>query len=434
MKCLTNYLSATSLMILAQITYAGCAETNPQGPDAVISCAANELTGGKLTAEQFWNSVLFDPQTLDGFCLKNKDAYPTGSTTAQQQIWQKACTKQVGTYFSYASFIAADAVIAAKFGTDYQFMRNSSYNVNIAELANFLATAAQETTGNGILPIKYQQDGLYFRYELSFLGEECYNFPANPNWIGTSGTQLPGQNCTTTDIVSYYTNYFPLSYYLVAVDGGGDVYTPSFFYLDTKYDLTSTTLGISFPGYPNFPALYPTGTIAPPAGNTWTYMNIASILPVGYWIGLGNLQLTNVSITQFFGWYYQHLVAGAPQNNANFANFVQGDGGTQLGYLGDGQLAWEGGLWYWNFRINGYLLPTLHAVLTGPKAACHDIALTTYLINGGCNNYQERTWYYKYFKSNVFGLSSKGVDYTYEGTLSNSMVCTPNLAAYCQSA
>ena len=99
--------------------------------------------------------------------------------------------------------------------------------------------------------------------------------------------------------------------------------------------------------------------------------------------------------------------------------------------LQDGKLAWLGGLWYWNVRIQGFNQPTLHAVLTGPKAACHDIGLTTYLINGGCNNGKERVDYYKYFKSNVFKQLSDGVPYPFPDSTTNSMQCSQGLKDYC---
>lgn len=418
MKYLNIYLSMASLLANNSMVFATCADDNPQGPDAVISCAAS--LAGYASAEDFWNNKLFSPITLDGYC--NKSTIPSGLTTAQTTLYNTSCTQQKGSYFSYASFIAADAKMKDALGDAYQFMRNSSYAVNTAELSNFLATASQETTGNGLLPIKYQQDGLYFRSEYSYLSANtCYVYPDNPNWVGAGKTL--GTNCGTKALSDYYTNYYPLSTYAVAINSDSPplVYTKFVMDNDGQYNLNVSPMTVNFPG---FPTLYSGGTYSPPDGTEWQYMN--QMLDFGYWIGNGNLQLTGVAMTQFFGWYYQNLADGHPVDFANFNTFVEQ-------YLGDGELAWLGGLFYWNVRVQGYGKPTLHAVLTGSKEACHDIGLTTYLINGGCNDYNERTLYYKYFKTDVFKQSSEGVPYTYDGKTSNSMVCSANLGAYCSA-
>jgi hypothetical protein len=419
MKRLNICLPVVSLLFVNGIVCASnCSDTNPQGPDAVISCAAT--LAGYSSAQTFWNEKLFSPITLDGYC--NLGAVPSGATTAQSTLYMLSCPQQQGSYFSYAQFIAADALMKTKLGSHYNFMRNSSYAVNVAELSNFLATAAQETTGNGLLPEKYQQDGLYFRSEYSFLAENtCYVYPPNPGWT-PSATKTNGTGCGAKSLAEYYTNYYPFSTYAIGVksDDPSLTYTKIVMDQDAQYNLNAQ-ITVNFPG---IPTLYPGGTYAPPAGTSWQYMN--QMLDQGLWIGQGNLQLTGVAMTQFFGWYFQNLAAGAPQDFANYNDFVKQ-------YLGDGTLAWLGGLWYWNVRIQGFNQPTLHAVLTGPKDACHDIGLTTYLVNGGCNHYYERTLYYKYFKTNVFKQSSEGVEYTYNGTTSNSMVCSLNLAAYCTS-
>lgn len=415
MKSKYLYLSTFAAFLAPNIALSQtCEELNPQGPDAVISCAAQEK--GFASATAFWNEKLFSPVVLDTYCTST----PTGLSAAQTELFNISCRQQAGTYFSYDKFIAADAKLKNTLGENYKFMRNGSYAVNVSELANFLATAAQETTGNGLLPIKYQQDGLHFRSEYSFLAADtCFNYPENPNWNGSGKT--PGTNCGTKALNQYYTNYYPLSTYAVALKSNDptQVYTKFLMDNDAQYNLNSQAMSVQFPGQPT---LYAGGTYNPPEGTIWQYMN--QILSYGYWIGQGNLQLTGVSMTQFFGWYYQNLADGAPINYANFENFV-----TQ--YVGDGELAWLGGLFYWNIRINGYNRPTLHAVLTGPKDACHDIGLTTYLINGGCNDSDQRVLYYKYFKGNVFGQSTTGVEYTYQGNTSNSMICSANLGAYC---
>lgn len=416
MKLINVCLYVTGLLSLQHVTFAqSCEELNPQGADAVIRCAA--LENGFASAADFWNKKLFSPTVLDTYCTST----PVNLTTAQRELFTLSCAREAGAYFSYDKFIAADTQMKNALGDKYNFMRNGSYAVNVAELANFLATAAQETTGNGLLPDKYQQDGLHFRSEYSFLAADtCYRYPENPNWDGESGRSL-GQNCGTLGLDHYYTNYYPISSYAVPIQAEGSpiLYTKFLMDLDAQYSLDTTPLTVSFPGKPT---LYAGGTYAPPEGTVWAYMN--QTLKQGYWIGQGNLQLTAVSMNQFFGWYYQNLAEGAPQDFANYNDFVER-------YVGDGQLAWLGGLFYWNVRVNGYLKPTLHAVLTGAKDACHDIGLTTFLINGGCNHAEQRVLYYKYFKTGVFKQSSSGVSYTYQGQTSNSMVCSANLAAYC---
>lgn len=430
MRILNKFLSSICLLVTsAGMVWGNCTSDNPEGVDAVISCAAS-LHG--MTAQQFWDNVLFSPVTLDGFCNSGSIA---NATQAQTDIYHLACQGTIthppatpgANYFSYDNFIAADNAIYAasqQQGFSYGFMRNGSYALNVAELANFLATAAQETTGNGVLDVKYQQDGLYWRYESGWLINVCYQYPSNPKWVaGATVTQLPSAQCTQTPLANFYTPYYPVSSYAVAVNQQGEMYTKFFTYLDSRYNLAASPMTVSFPGVPD---LYAGGTVPPPAGTTWTYLN--DMLDPGLWIGLGNLQLTNVSMPQFFGWYEQHLASGTttPVDYADFSAFVDN-------YLTNGTLAWEGGLWYWNYRVKGFNEPTLHAVLTGPKAACHDIGLTTYLVNGGCNDYAQRTQYYIYFKTNVFKQSSEGVPFTYQGESSNSMVCSANLGNYCSA-
>lgn len=438
MKHLKRYVIVVSLGLNGSVFAIDCAALNPQGPDAVISCAAT--AAGFASAEAFWNQKLFSPVTLDGYCQSS----PQNLDTAQTTLFQQSCTQQKGTYFSYAQFIAADAALFAKFGAvspnPYRFMRNNSWEVNVSELTNFLATAAQETTGNGLLPDKYEQDGLYFRSEYSYLAaNSCYTYPANPNYTGSGkGT---GTNCGTTPLASYLTNYYPVSTYAVAVCSGTSpdnyqIYTGFVMDQDGQYNLNTANgiVTVQFNGVPTGPNVtYAGGTYAMPASvntacgttATWQYMN--QTIDQGYWIGQGNLQLTSVAMTQFFGWYYQQMATGAPVNYANFNTFVQQ-------YLGNGQLAWIGGLWYWNFRVQGSGSPTLHQILgQSTLPACHDIGITTYQINGGCGNANERTLYYKYFKTKVFGLPTTGIPYTCTGggTSGNSMLCSSSLNTYC---
>lgn len=427
----TNLLLILAFLAAADNSYAAslCLNKPLNGPQEIITCLAQEKG---MTAEGYWNSQLFNSGLIDGFCQK-----PLGNdaTTAQQEIYQKTCKAQAGSYFSYANFIAADQNIANKLGSKYGFMRTGSTEIKLREFANFLATLAQETTAG----MTYTTDGLYFRYENGALGPKaCYTFNANPN----ANSPMLGTDCATKSLASYYTGYYPKSVYTIAVNISNPklTYTGYIFDSDAEYVLVNSPITVAFPGgvpiiisslYPSLATIASPpvigwaswkNTLDPLTGYKWAFMN--DQLEPGYWLGMGNLQLTGDSMTKFFGWYYQNLTA--PTNSASFQNFVNQ-------YLVDGQLAWEGGLWYWNFRVNGSGKPTLHSVLTNTsanKAACHDIGITTWLVNGGCNNATERVKYYQYFAGKTFKLDITGVNYQGQ----NSMQCAAALGTICEAA
>ncbi|MCX7118155.1 MAG: hypothetical protein NTW94_09710 [Legionellales bacterium] len=81
MKRLNTWLCVTSLLMMKGMAFASCTDDNPQGPDAVISCAAS--IAGFASAEEFWNNKLFSPVVIDGYCKKN----PPGLTVAQAAIY-----------------------------------------------------------------------------------------------------------------------------------------------------------------------------------------------------------------------------------------------------------------------------------------------------------------------------------------------------------
>lgn len=419
--------------------FADCASSNPKGPQAIIECIATEQN---MTAENYWNNILFSTGSMDKFCQKT--ATENGlTTTAQQQMYNNACAYEKGSYFSYDKFIAADqemATLAASKGYDYSFMRSNSYETNLKEFANFLATLAQETTG--LLPgvTQNKNDGLYFRYENGALAS-CYNVPANPGVTSQSFTI--GTDCTNKGLDTFITTYFPISTFTVAADSStiatAKTYSGYYFDNDAEYVLANSPITVAFPGgvpviissiYPTFSTLATPpvigwaswkGPLEPlPVYTSWQFMN--SMLEPGYWIGMGNLQLTGNSMMGFFGWYHQNALG---LDGSNLQTFVEN-------YLKDGKLAWMGGLWYWNFRINGNNLPTLHKVISQSSLPeCHDIAIATYMVNGGCNNYlgtgavpEEggHLGYYSYFMDQL-GLGLKAVPYTYDSTNSNSLNC-----------
>lgn len=440
MKKLTYNLFGVVLFGATNMVYAtDCASLNPQGPQAILECIAGNHN---QTAENYWNNILFSSSyALDKFC---QNEVPSDSTQAQREMYAVGCSFQKGSYFSYANFIAADQNMRNKFGSNYTFLRSSDYTINLKEFANFLATLAQETTGQ--LPgMKNQNDGLYFRYENGALGpSSCYDYQANP----TDKAGIEGSNCANLSLSNYKTVYYPKSSYVMAVDSSNtsNIYTGYVFDGDGEYMLNTSPVSIMFPGIPDIIASLPqykdvATKLADPLvvaswGNTlngfqWQYMN--QLIKPGYWIGMGNLQLTGDSMTKFFGWYNQSFL-GTPIASANLQSFVER-------YLQDGVLAWEGGLWYWMYRVNGYQNPTLHSIISAsPKSACHDIAISTMMVNGGCNNYYDagvgtdagtgRKVYYDFFLGK-FGMKMEAVKYMLGDTEYNSLECNDQIYEYC---
>jgi len=409
----------------------------PSGPEEVIGCYAASLNP-PMTGEDFWDKKLFEKEAkvLDGFCQKTLESTTPSPNVLETAMYALSCGAEKGSYFSYANFIAADKELKTRLGDAYQFMRTNTLDVKKQELANFLATAAQETSGNGLLPTKYQQDGLYFRYEVAGPLRRCWDPLANPNFNNsTAKTEVPTSVCATKTTTQFITDYYPFSLYVVAVQNGtGLINTAYVTDNDCQYGLTTPT-----PTYSCWDETYgnkkptiltyaPAGTYPAPVGYTWQFMN--QIIPSAYWLGMGNLQLTGDSMTKFFGWYYQQ-VASPKQTDANMQTFVER-------YLKDGKLAWEGGLWYWNFRNNDMTHPdrTLHSILAGStKLACHDIGITTVLVNGDqCNDNSGRTAYYHYYKTGVFKVPGEAVEFPYgKNEKSTSMICSTAIKNYCTS-
>jgi len=421
----------------------------PRGPEEVIECYAASLNP-PMTGEDFWDKKLFEKEAkvLDGFCQKSLSATTPSPNVVETALYALSCVQNTPwvNYFSYANFIAADKELKLRLPDDYQFMRTGkTLDVKQQELANFLATAAQETSGNGLLPTKYQQDGLYFRYEVAGPLRRCWEVKANPNFLTNAKnpeppynyldkTELPTSDCATKTTIQFITDYYPFSLYVVAVQNGtGLINTAYVTDNDCQYGLTTPT-----PTYSCWDATYgnkkptiltyaPAGKYPPPTGYTWQFMN--KIIPSAYWLGMGNLQLTGDSMTKFFGWYYQQVDVAKPKQTADMQAFVER-------YLKDGILAWEGGLWYWNFRISGIGAPTLHSILAGDKAACHDIGITTALVNGAnqCHDLDGRQLYYNYFKTSVFKLGNTPILVPpKDNKENNSYQCKPEILTYCTS-
>jgi hypothetical protein len=146
---------------------------------------------------------------------------------------------------------------------------------------------------------------------------------------------------------------------------------------------------------------------------------------------MGSKQLTADSMYAFYAYYNQNIALGAPVAQANFSDFVTN---TTTGFLVNGQLAYQGALWYWMKRINGQnslgFRPIHEIVNDVNKPVCQDIATVTRMVNGGCNDYDPgRLNYYHYF-NNQFQIPTTPIIY---GNL-NSLVCNADLQAYCEKA
>jgi hypothetical protein len=413
-----------------------------EGPAKVIECAA-KLHTPPMTAENFWKEVLFKTATLDGYC-NGKIAPGARTPKAQLDMFSEVCKSEPGGYFSYDKFISADEDIASRMGDKYSFLRGGgkglqAYELKLKELANFLATMAQETKGG---PENDTTDGLSYRYEASALQSNfwkakptdpdplgnCIDVPDNPKYMARN-LQSPRSGCPTLGLSEFKSTYYPFSGYVVAVKPKAvkdlllpDLVNTSLVVDNDKVYMTKNNTIIKT-GLPNLPEIG--GTYAPPTGARWQYMN--QTLKPAYWVGMGPLQLTEDSMTKFFGWYYQNLADNKTDHTyEDFQIFVES-------FLKSGKIAFEGALWYWNFRINAEGAKPIHCILgKSPLAACHDIGMTTYMTNGGCNDSAGRVAYYNYYKSTIFGLSNSPV---VEGNPSvNSYECSTALGNYCQSS
>jgi len=70
----------------------------------------------------------------------------------------------------------------------------------------------------------------------------------------------------------------------------------------------------------------------------------------------------------------------------------------------------------------------------GKESPCHDIAISTILVNGGCNDFDKREIYYNYFTEIAFGTKIDPVTGIFDGVELDSMNCnlnTTQLQKYC---
>jgi hypothetical protein len=362
---------------------------NPCGAIELIECAAQ---AAGMTAENFYNTILFSKKEYtDQFCKQK----PSGAiTTGQQKFFSENFCENAPTYYSYEKFAAACQQFP-----DFCCAEGTEKKERYKELANFLATIAQETT---CTLAKYTTDGLYYRYE-------------NGALLGKT--------------MQDKTNYYPEDTWEVATLATDPkmVYTQNFWFQDEK----NPSKGLIFePAKSPMVATY--GDIVTPSGYNKIKMN--QMIEPGYWVGMGATQLTKDPMVGFFGWYYNNLAPGAPVESADYKKFVET-------YLNDGELGFIGAIWYWMYRVSGQGMPTVHKVLNDlNKPVCRDIAGATIGVNGGCNDYDKRKAYYQYFHEKVFKIKIKPEKKIVDGVELNSMECTaqdpkdpkkPTLQSYC---
>ncbi|MCX7114603.1 MAG: hypothetical protein NTW08_01615 [Gammaproteobacteria bacterium] len=418
---LKKWIVCSSVLVSAQ-AIADC--SLPCGAEELITCAAQAV--GK-TAEQYYNSVLFNTDNLDGYCKAPKDL---NGSQLQQKYYDAYCTPDsvAAGYFGYANFISASQLFP-----EFGCYPNTTKERRYKELSNFLTTIAQETTSAAS---GYTNDGLYFRYENSVLlpgtctgdgtcwdYKTAYYYQAAPYYIarsnaGTAPVPPTGMGTYTTYTdrlwqpdpspatqgALYYIFYTP-------PDSGTTTPKPVKIVYQWNMDAAANAVAVTSSAY------------------ALTAVNDPTVLPESYWIGMGPKQLTADTMYAFYGYYYQHPeiqtpTPGTQQNYQNFYSFVSQ-------YLLDGKLAFTGAFWYWMERINGQTslgFRPIHKIVNDPnRPVCQDIATVTRMVNGGCNHYDRRLVYYKYFNS-TFHIPTTAI---IEGNL-NSLACTPELQAYCE--
>jgi hypothetical protein len=385
--------------------------TNPCGPEEILSCVGQSKTPPQ-TAKEVYDTWIFGTKNADGFCngtaqkAKKNSQGDWDITPLQEYYWTTFCSKEKGTYASYENFIGAYNKMKAKpklktFGT---LACEGTAEDRKKEMANMFATMAQETTS----AISYTNDGVYFRYENGALAT-CFD-PIGP--------------CMSLDSKpSYYVN---AGQHVIAVDVDNSTRVFTEYYWDSGTIENGKVSGMKtiLTGDGPITMVWDQGA-SPPLGYTLKKLNDEEVVKPGYWVGMGPKQLTSNSMMSFFGWYYNHMV-DKPEKKANLQTFIER-------FLVDGELAMEGGFWFWMFRVSGSTYPTIHKVLASKGDVCHDIAIVTRMVNGGCNNYQQeivngklvkgRKDYYQYFLEKVFGMTLKAETAKYEDTLLNSLQC-----------
>jgi hypothetical protein len=381
--------------------------TKPCGPEEILSCVGETKTPIE-TAKQVYDKLIFGTKNADGFCdgpAQKATKNASGGwdiTPLQEYYWTTFCGKEKGTYASYDNFIGAYNKMKAKLKTFGTFACQGTADERKKEMANMFATMAQETTS----AISYTNDGVYFRYENGSLAT-CYD-PVGP--------------CMSLDDkTGYYAN---AGQHVIAVDSSYKVFTEYYWDSGTIEDGKVSGMKTILTGDGPITMVWDQDA-KPPDGYTLTKLNDEKVVKPGYWVGMGPKQLTSNSMMSFFGWYYNHMMP-TPEKAANLQTFIEK-------FLVDGELAMEGGLWFWMYRVNGAGYPTIHKVLASKGVVCHDIAIVTRMVNGGCNNYQQevvkgilrkgRLDYYNYFHEVVFAMTLKAETIEDGDALLNSLQC-----------
>jgi len=391
--------------------------TTPAGPKALIEALAQEQ---EMDAETFWNTVLFDAKDiLDGFC---RFGSATGSEL-QQYYFNTFCTEESVNYFSYKHFIVADEKMKYHMGDKYTFLREAGTDkkARIRNFCNFLATDAQETTG---AQKDYTTDGYYFRYENGALGTCCSEaeLTDDGDWV-CKLYQGEGGPCDPNGPYKY-TTYTPGTGYKVALKKGStrEVWTKYAWSTVTgtagnKVDLTRSPTKVSWDN-----------NVTAPEG--YELVNLYTVVDPYLWCGMGAIQLTADSVMYFFGWYYNHI---EDKESADLNAFIRT-------LVTVGKRSFMGALWYWNYRVISNLdPPPIEGVLNyyegkGAESPCHDIAISTYLVNGGCNDSDKRNKYYIYFTNTACQADIQAVEGIFDGVELNSFECKLNsksLETYC---
>ncbi len=368
------FIMAVVLFMWSGITNAHADCDNPCGALALIQCAAE---AEKMEAEEFYNKVLFDSESvLDGFC---KQPY-SGKTGQQKYYYDNFCSKQAGGYYSYENFKKA---LDSGYFKEFCCAENTTKEERYKELANFLATVASETTS---AVYDHKNDGFYWRYENGTLTGETMN--------DRTGNYYPADDWEVAAFSSDKDLINTQVYWGSVNKNEANVLTPA-----------TSPMGFAW------------GPIKVPENYTKIKMN--QMIEPGYWCGMGATQLTLDTMVGFFGWYHNNIV-DPPVANANYKEFVNN-------YLVDGEVGFMGALWYWMYRVSGGGFRTPHqAVTNADKPVCQDIACATMMINGGCNDYTEnRRIYYEYFIQKLLGsdYKIKHVEQAFGGQTLENMTC-----------
>lgn len=211
------------------------------------------------------------------------------------------------------------------------------------DVAAFFANVAQETTAG----ISYTNDGLYYRGE-----NAVENTAYDPNGLLVKSVH---------DTKSY------------CMQGSGEPYSSAIYTFDEDK--------LAF--------IPPASWIntCPEEYNT----PMTDILGSGNWYGHGPMQLTGDSIFLYTAVY--NTLHDTQKDVVEYANDL----------LNNDYIAWDSSLAYWNLSKPNQpnkKPPHYYMVANGEDSGFGE---SVFMVNGGCNNYEQRLKYYKYFTGVIFG-------------------------------